>query len=237
MFNPKVVALHPHTRTAVLNMLAAQGNRRSLNDLVDELLREWLEQSAINDPETAHEAARGYQWKSLFLPDGTLLRFQYRGEYVEASVVGDAIMYQGRSYSPRQLIYQVTGTVRNAWRTLWIREPDHVRWHLADTRRRILRVTPRPGIPVVKASPYRSFLHRDDIVRDDQPDLSYKRGGGGWAMAGRSGQRDRRACNRHVTCNVPPRAEGRDAGQIALLRMPPPPPNHPAFRTDCGFRP
>ena len=218
MFNPKLVTLSPTTRAAVLRMLEAQGNKRSLDALVDDVLQDWLEQATIADPDSAHEAARGYQWKSLFLPAGTLLRFFYNWKYEEATVVGDEIIYQGRAYSPRQWIYQVTGTVRNAWRTVWIRSPGDFRWHLADTRRRILRRTPRPDAPVVNASPSRSFLRRDDIVRNDQPDLSYNRGGGGWAMAGRSGLRERRACNRYVTCNVPPRMDGKDAHTIARLR-------------------
>ena len=228
MFNPKVVTLSPATRAAVLRMLAAHGNKRSLDQLVDDVLKGWLEQATRDDPETAHEAARGYQWKSLFLPDGTLLRFMVDGQYVEASVVGDAIRYQGRTFSPRQLIYFVTGTVRNAWRTLWIREPGHFRWHLADTRRRILRRTPRPDARVVTPAPRRSFLRSDDIVRDDQPDLASNRGGG-WVMAGRSGKRDRRCWNGYVADNSPPRTEGKDAGAIALLRQPlAPPPLRPA---------
>jgi hypothetical protein len=236
MFNPKVVTLSPQTRAAVLDMLAAQGNKRSLNELIEEVLQDWLAQTSRDDPETAHEAARGYQWKSLFLPDGTLLRFMVDGQYVEASVVGNEIRYQGWAYSPRQLIYHITGTVRNAWRTLWIRSPGDFRWHLADTRRRILRRTPRPDARVVTPAPRRSFLRSDDIVRDDQPDLSYNRGGG-WTMAGRSGKRDRRACNGFINVGIPPRADGKNAEQIAQLRASAPPGRtrphsacHPAFR-------
>jgi hypothetical protein len=221
MFNPKVVTLSPRTRAAVLDMLAAHGNKRSLNELVEEVLQDWLAQATRDDPETAHEVARGYQWKSLFLPDGTLLRFYYKGQYEEASVVGNEIRYQGWAYSPRQLIYHITGTVRNAWRTLWIRSPGDFRWHLADTRRRILRRTPRPDARVVTPAPRRSFLRSDDIVRDDQPDLSWNRGGG-WLMAGRSGKRDRRACNGFINIKIPPRADGKDAQEIALLRAPAP---------------
>ena len=218
MFNPKVVTLSPQTRGAVLDMLAAQGNKRSLNELIEEVLQDWLAQTSRDDPETAHEAARGYQWKSLFLPDGTLLRFMYDGQYVEASVVGNEIRYQGWAYSPRQLIYHITGTVRNAWRTLWIRSPGDFRWHLADTRRRILRRTPRPDARVVTPTPRRSFLRSDDIVRDDQPDLSWNRGGG-WLMAGRSGKRDRRACNGFINIKIPPRMEGKSSEEIVQLRV------------------
>ena len=237
MFEPKAIPLGTPTRAAVLRMLAATGDRRNLEAIVDEALQLWLQKTACDDPAAAQAGARGYQWKSLFLAEGTLLRFDYRGRTYHADVRGDRIVFEGRPYSPRQLLLHVTGTVRNAWRDLWIRGPGDFRWHLADTRRRILRRTPRPDAPAVKQapSPYRSFLHRDDIVRDDQPDLSYNRNGGGWAMAGRSGKRDRRACNGFVTMGMAPRTEGKDAAQIALLRAPRPDPAHPAFRTDQGL--
>ena len=84
------------------------------------------------------------------------------------------------------------------------------------------------GAPVARIPSEPVFLHRDDIVRDDQPDLSYNRNGGGWAMAGRSGKRDRRACNGFMTINIAPRSDGKDAQQIAQLRSSVA--GHPAFR-------
>ena len=191
MFESMVLQLRPPTREAVLRMLAATGDTRRLEAIVDEALQDWLQKTTCAEPEAAHEAARGYLWKSLFLPDGTLLRFDYRRETYRAEVRGNQIIFEGRPYSPRQLLLHITGSVRNAWRELWLRCPGDFRWHLADTRRRILRTTPR-GAPIVRTPSQRVFLHRDDIVRDDQPDLAYKLGGGGHARAARSGKRDRR---------------------------------------------
>ena len=44
---------------------------------------------------------RGYQWKTLFLPDSTLLRMTCGDETTYAQVVGDEIIFEGRAVSPR----------------------------------------------------------------------------------------------------------------------------------------
>jgi hypothetical protein len=130
-------------RSAVANFLHNTGDGRSLAQVVDAALKAWLAAMALAHPKAAVAANRGYQWKSLFLPEGTLLRIAVRGQYTVASVNGDDIIFQGQSYSPRQFVMHVTGQVRNAWLALWIRCPGDARWHLADTRRRILRRTHR----------------------------------------------------------------------------------------------
>lgn len=230
MFETIALHLNPTTRSAVLRMLHARGDGRSLNAVLEEAVQAWLLKAACDDPRAAQAAARGYQWKSLFLPEGTCIRFEYQRQTWHAEVRGDHIIYQGQAYSPRQLLLHVTGTVRNAWRELWIRAPGDFRWHLADTRRHILRRTPRgkhrrgidatvlttdsaiakaerealeaAGEPVPahlwrgesagRGAALRAILYRDDLVRADQPDLSFKLGGGGHVKAGRSGPRDRR---------------------------------------------
>ncbi len=143
MFEWKKLAVSTTIRDAVLRMLEVRGDARPMRAVLEEALNLWLEKNACDDPPAAQTAARGYQWKSLFLPAGTLVRFTYRREMYHAEIRGDRLMYEGRSYSPRQLILKVTGTVRNAWRELWLRCPGDFRWHLADTRRFILRRTPR----------------------------------------------------------------------------------------------
>jgi hypothetical protein len=143
MFEYTKVQVCPTTRAAVARMLQARGDGRDLSAVVEEALQAWLVSIACSDPPAAQAAARGYQWKSLFLPEGTCLRFDYKKETFHAEVRGDRIVYQERAYSPRQLLLHITGTVRNAWRELWIRAPGDFRWHLADTRRHILRRTPR----------------------------------------------------------------------------------------------
>jgi hypothetical protein len=205
MFETMQVQITPTTRAAVLRFLRTSGDRRTVSEVAEQTLLAWLQQAACNDPEAAQAVARGYQWKSLFLPEGTCVRFDYQRQTYHAEVRGDRIVYQGVAYSPRQLLLHITGTVRNAWRELWLRGPGDFRWHLADTRRHILRRTARPaGIDLPRRDPphgnalsaaiLRARLYRDDLVRSDQPDLSNKLGGGGRTRAGRAGPRDRRYC-------------------------------------------
>ncbi len=130
--------VHPDTRRAELRMLKHGGDARSIDQVVDAVLKDWLAAAAVANPGTAAAASRGYQWKSLFLPEGTLLPICVGGRYTEAAVCGEHIVYQGRRCSPRQFVMQVSGQVRNAWLAVWRRCPGDVRWHLADTRRHIL---------------------------------------------------------------------------------------------------
>ncbi len=69
-------------------------------------------------PPASPDHSRGYQWKSLFLPHGTELRMTSSRQSGYARVVGDRIMYEGRSVSPRGLTLAIAGEGRNAWRDL-----------------------------------------------------------------------------------------------------------------------
>jgi hypothetical protein len=220
MFEHMDFKLAPATRSALKGLLKSTKSALSEADVVELAVQQWIEQAVRENPDAAAKAACGYQWKSLFLPEGTLLRMQYKGEYHTADVRGNRISYQGRTLSPRQFVMHLTGSVRNAWRELWIRCPGEVRWHLADVRRRILRREPRlPRAPAAKLAPLpaaqlseacqqararqrelmawreTAFLRRDDAVRDDQPDLSAPNWGQNKFhsyIAGRPGPRDRR---------------------------------------------
>ncbi len=158
------VQLHPTTRRALLQMMRQRGDGRNITQVVDTALKAWLAAQAVADPAAATAAAHGYQWKSLFLPEGTLLRMELHGTYHVAAVVGDHIVYQQRRYSPRQFVMHLTGQVRNAWLSLWIHCPGDARWHLADTRRVLLRRArpdterstpppPTPTAPTTSAAP------------------------------------------------------------------------------------
>ncbi len=87
-------------------------------------------------PAAAHCAARGYQWKELFLPDGTDIRMHCEGETYHACVTGDAIVYHGRRVSPRQLTIAIAGDGRNAWRDLSLRLPGEKHFRPACLLRR-----------------------------------------------------------------------------------------------------
>jgi hypothetical protein len=85
-------------------------------------------------------AAGGYQWKSLFLATGTLLRTVFGGKNYHCTVEGDQILYNGKPVSPSGFVNAVGGIRRNAWRCTWILFPDSKDWKLADT----LRTRERP---------------------------------------------------------------------------------------------
>jgi hypothetical protein len=79
---------------------------------------------------------RGYQWKCVFLPDGTELRMEFARQDFHARVSGNAIVYAGMPVSPRQFTLAVAGDGRNAWRDLWVRFPGERSWIRAMLLRR-----------------------------------------------------------------------------------------------------
>jgi hypothetical protein len=75
---------------------------------------------------------RGFQWKNVFLPDGTNLRTSYRNAVDFAKVVGDRIVAaDGASLTP-SLFANTQAKGRNAWRFVWLRFPGEDHWVLAD---------------------------------------------------------------------------------------------------------
>lgn len=70
----------------------------------------------------------GYQWKTLFLPDGAELRMRFHGVDYYAKVENDKLRYAGETASPRSWALMVTGTVRNPWRDIWKRRSINECW-------------------------------------------------------------------------------------------------------------
>jgi hypothetical protein len=105
---------------------------QEIQEMAGEAIREWLaaqEQRAL----AAHQPAAllGYQWKSLFLPDGTILRAVLSGKQVHAIVEGNCIVFDGKPVSPSGFVNAVGRTVRNAWTSIWILFPQQSVWKLA----------------------------------------------------------------------------------------------------------
>ncbi|AKU22556.1 hypothetical protein [Massilia sp. NR 4-1] len=86
---------------------------------------------------TAHATAdttlphRGYQWKRLFLPDGTLLRTAFRGRTRYAVVEGEHIVCDSQPLTPSAFANLHGCGQRNAWRAIWLRLPGAADWALA----------------------------------------------------------------------------------------------------------
>ncbi len=106
-------------------------------EIAAEAIEEWMRRhhpDAIPMP-----AAAGYQWKSQFLPNGTLLRTVFGGTNYHCLVEGDRILYNGQAVSPSGFVNAVGGIRRNAWRSIWILFPESKDWKLANSLRSPVR--------------------------------------------------------------------------------------------------
>lgn len=112
--------------------LKEKGDPRDPGEVVAAAIDYWMDNADWKPDLLVETTTRGYQWKQLFLPDGTEIRMQYKGVYSYAKVEGDVITYKGRSVSPARLANTIAGSNRNAWRDLWIKRPDDKEWRLAE---------------------------------------------------------------------------------------------------------
>lgn len=106
--------------------LRKSGNTMSPAQAATAAIRAWIkaqEQSAPAAPAPAPAITCGYQWKNLFLPEGTELRMSTVGSTYHARVEGDDIIFNGRKVSPRGLTLAIAGEGRNAWRDVWLKFP------------------------------------------------------------------------------------------------------------------
>lgn len=86
-------------------------------------------------PHPGRSSLHGYQWKSLFLPEGSRLRSWSYGEHNYAEVVGDQIIHNGRAVSPNQFARSFARSNRNAWSDLSVRRPGDKKWTVASRLR------------------------------------------------------------------------------------------------------
>lgn len=115
------------------NYVREYGDERDPSEIAVVAIDVWL--AAAQGEAAFAPSVRGYQWKGLFLPEGTEVRMQYSGTYTYANVIRDALMYQGASVTPSQFAALVGGLGRNAWRDLWIRLPGARQWKKAGYHR------------------------------------------------------------------------------------------------------
>lgn len=77
----------------------------------------------------------GYQWKGVFLPQGTKLRANFDKKPYFAVVQGAQIKYGEHTVSPSCFANLYGSGNRNAWKVIWLRLPDSDTWLLADVYR------------------------------------------------------------------------------------------------------
>ena len=135
---PSQIAVSEDVKLKLLSASIDTGFEKEDWEIAAEAVDEWLRR---HDPHTIPmPVTNGYQWKSLFLPDGTFLRTVFGGKNHHCRVENDRIMYNGQGVSPSGFVNAVGGVRRNAWRSTWVLLPDAPQWQLADT----LRSRPRP---------------------------------------------------------------------------------------------
>jgi len=83
-------------------------------------------------PAIGGDLGKGYQWKQLFLPNGTELRSIYCGRSTYAVVDHEQILCDGVPTTPSRLSNRHGCGTRSAWKTIWLRFPDSRRWQRAD---------------------------------------------------------------------------------------------------------
>jgi len=95
-------------------------------------IQEWV---AHNSPESIPLSMRGgFQWKQLFLPNGTVLRTIFSGKHYHCIVEEDQVRYNGEATSPSGFA-NMCGVRRNAWKVIWVLFPNTQTWKLASSLR------------------------------------------------------------------------------------------------------
>lgn len=125
----------PTLANSLAEQLRRSGKLMSPTEALSAAIETWiaLERQAS---EVAGGPTRGYQWKALFLPEGTELRMTCCDMARYARVEGEHIVFEGRNISPRGMTLAIAGEGRNAWRDLWLRLPGERFWKQAQTCRR-----------------------------------------------------------------------------------------------------
>lgn len=119
----------------LVDFLREKGDSRDPVEAVEDAIQYWMDNADWKPELLRQSASYGYQWKSLFLPDGTEVRMQYKGQYYYAKVDADRFVYQGETTTPASMANTIAGNSRNAWRDLWIKRPSDTDWRLADEMR------------------------------------------------------------------------------------------------------
>ncbi|WP_109477923.1 hypothetical protein [Paraburkholderia sp. C35] len=117
---------------SLVDFLRSNGDSRDPVLVVTEAIDYWMENASWKSELLKKSATLGYQWKEVFMEDGTEVRMQYKGQYYYAKVEGDQLIYEGAPTTPGSLANTIANSSRNAWRDLWLKLPSDPQWRLAD---------------------------------------------------------------------------------------------------------
>ena len=132
----------------LIEQLRLRGGAQDLSEAVSTAIVFWIGEQAKLSRGADPASVRGYQWKSLFLPEGTVLRSWSYGEHNYAYVEGDQIIHNGRPVSPNRFAQSFARTTRNAWTDLFVRRPEDKTFKLAcRLRQELAELAKAPALP------------------------------------------------------------------------------------------
>lgn len=143
------LAIPTHTLCRLLQYADAHQAEPSAGELAALAIEEWL--ARAEGTKVSGIRLRGYQWKTVFLPEGTQLRAWNRTGFAYAEVIGDNIVYLGEAVSPHEFICRCKGISRSAWAEVALLFPDENHWKRADDHRRALARQPMPQVVAAPA--------------------------------------------------------------------------------------
>lgn len=142
------VQLETDTLLKLINRLSELGGTQDVSEGVSAAIEFWLAEQAKLSTGCDPASVRGYQWKTVFLPEGTVLRSWSYGDHNYARVEGDQIIHEGKAVSPNQFAQSFARATRNAWTDLYVRRPCDKRFTLAcRLREEIARQAAAPAQP------------------------------------------------------------------------------------------
>ncbi len=115
----------------LISHLKVRGGAQDVSEAVTGAVELWLREQSQLPFNCDPASVRGYQWKSLFLPEGTEIRSWSYGEHNYARVVGDEIIHKGKSVTPNEFAQSFARSMRNAWKDLSIRRPQDKQFKMA----------------------------------------------------------------------------------------------------------
>jgi hypothetical protein len=127
------MSLHIDTDTLLrlISHLQLRSGTQDISAAINSAIELWLREQGKLAKGCDPASVRGYQWKSLFLPEGTELRSWSYGDYNNARVVGDQIIPKGKAVTPNRFAQSFARSTRNAWTDLHVRRPEDQQFKLA----------------------------------------------------------------------------------------------------------
>jgi hypothetical protein len=145
----------------LISQLQIRGGSQDLSAAITSAIELWMREQAKLSKGSDPTNLRGYQWKTLFLPEGTELRSWSYGEYNYARVVGDEIIHNGQPVTPNQFAQSQARSTRNAWEDLKVKRPEDKQFMPANRLRQALakqQSQPQPAAVSAPALPESAII-------------------------------------------------------------------------------